>query len=146
MFQIGKRFVPALFALVCIASVAGYAFAQHSASDAYAAPAIKAKASSPPLSVYVGSWDHHEYALNCSDGSVRCSYFTGLLVTSTATVVHGIVYFGSDDHRVYALHSSDGSLLWKHDVLGAAVGSPTVVNGVIYEASSGGFVFALNAN
>ena len=64
--------------------------------------------------VFVGSDDHHMYALTGTDGKVQWKFKTGNKVQSTATVSHDgqSLYFGSNDGKLYALQANDGKLLW----------------------------------
>jgi outer membrane protein assembly factor BamB len=83
-------------------------------------------ASSPAIvgnSVYVGSWNGFEYALNATTGSVLWKTFLGkdddpacyppdLGVTSSAAVSNGVVYVGGGDSYWYALSAATGAVLW----------------------------------
>lgn len=72
--------------------------------------------------VYFGSWDDNEYALNAQNGSVEwatnlgsshCSVFGRPQgITSTATVENGTVYVGGGGPYWYALSATNGSVLW----------------------------------
>ena len=69
--------------------------------------------SSPALgtdgNVYVGSWDHHVYAINAKDGQELWSFQTGDQVRSSPAIgKDGTVYVGSEDHHVYALDGQSG--------------------------------------
>jgi outer membrane protein assembly factor BamB len=74
--------------------------------------------------VFIGSWDGYEYALNASTGAEQWATFIGksvkstcmppaLGVTSTATWHQGVVYVGGGDGYWYALNARNGSILWK---------------------------------
>ena len=74
--------------------------------------------------VYVGSWDGNEYALNGSTGAVIWQTALGtttdppcvpphLGVTSSATVINGVVYVGGGDAYWYALDANTGAVLWR---------------------------------
>jgi eukaryotic-like serine/threonine-protein kinase len=97
--------------------------------------------------VYIGSDDHHAYALNANTGAELGSYFMkGGGVDSGPAVANGVVYFGSADRHVYALNARTGAKLWSYLTGGAVFSSPTVANGAVYAGSRvDGKVFALNA-
>jgi len=84
-------------------------------------------AASPAIvggTVYVGSWDGYEYALDANSGSLKWKTFLGQTtapncqpslagITSSATVQNGVVYVGGGDAYWYALNAANGSVLWK---------------------------------
>ena len=75
--------------------------------------------------VYVGSWDGYEYALNATTGALQWRTFLGqtndpqcappnvLGVSSGAAVQNGVVYVGGGDSYWYALDATSGAILWK---------------------------------
>ncbi len=96
-------------------------------------------------SVYIGSDDHHVYALNASDGSTRWKFLTRGVVGSSPVVVDGVVYVGSRDYYLYALNARDGSLKWKYLTGDQVESTPTVRDGVVYFASNDAYLYALDA-
>ena len=100
--------------------------------------------------LYVGSWDGNEYALNTGTGALIWKQFLGITtdpgcnpasigVTSSATVSNGVVYVGGGDAYWYALDSATGNVLWKvytgdNSQAGAHYNwsSPLIVNGFAY--------------
>jgi eukaryotic-like serine/threonine-protein kinase len=68
---------------------------------------------------------------------------TGEAVSSSPTVVNGVLYVGSNDSSVYALDASTGQQIWAFQTGGAVSSSPTVVNGVLYVGSDDHNVYAL---
>ena len=98
---------------------------------------------------YVGSWDGNEYAMDTATGAVQWKTFLNqssvpacypwtLGISSTATVVNGVVYVGSGG-TFYALDATTGATLWSLPLAdnSPAVGnyiwaSPLVVNGYAY--------------
>jgi outer membrane protein assembly factor BamB len=73
--------------------------------------------------VYVGSWDGNEYAIDTGNGAKRWQTFLGttvdsnctppnLGVTSAAAVSNGVLYVGGGDSNWYALDANTGSVLW----------------------------------
>ncbi len=100
--------------------------------------------------VYIGSWDGYEYALNATTGALIWKTFLGqttssncnpstLGVTSTASVVNGVVYVLGGDANFYALNATTGAVLWTY-LLGdnSPTGglynwsSPLILNGSAY--------------
>ena len=107
-------------------------------------------ASSPTVvggTVYVGSWDGYEYALNAATGALVWKTFLGQTtapcypqlagVSSAADVENGVVYVGGGDSNWYALDAATGAILWKVFVGDNSRGwynwaSPLIYNGYAY--------------
>src|SRR5437016_6401840 len=84
-------------------------------------------AASPTIvggTVYVGSWDGYEYALDAATGTLKWKTYLGQTsvqgcnppqagITSTAAVLNGVVYVGGGDSYWYALDATTGATLWK---------------------------------
>jgi outer membrane protein assembly factor BamB len=63
------------------------------------------------------------------------TYKTGATVSSSPSVVDGVVYVGSLDRNLYALDAATGAFLWKYNILERndyVSSSPAVSNGVVY--------------
>jgi len=76
------------------------------------------------------------------------TYTTGLTVTSSPSVVDGVVYIGSLDRNLYALDATTGALLWKYDIgerNDYVSSSPAVSNGVVYVGGLKTKIHALDA-
>ncbi len=76
---------------------------------------------------------------------VLWNYTTGGAVSSSPSVVDGVVYIGSHDRNLYALDAFNGSLLWKYDTgerNDYVSSSPAVTNGVVY---IGGMKYKIHA-
>jgi outer membrane protein assembly factor BamB len=101
--------------------------------------------------VYIGSRDGYEYALDATTGALKWKTFLGVTtggstctqppagVTSTATVVNGVVYVGGGDAYWYALNASTGGVLWRvftgdNSITGGHYNwaSPLISNGFAY--------------
>ncbi len=73
--------------------------------------------------VFVGSWDGYEYALDSLTGYQKWKTYLGkttgnclpalIGITSSATVQNNIVYVGGGDSYWYALDAYTGNVLWK---------------------------------
>ncbi len=75
--------------------------------------------------VYFGSWNGYEYALNATTGALKWKTFLGsrpappdcfppsIGVTSTAAFQNGVIYVGGGDAYWYALDAATGKTLWK---------------------------------
>ncbi|MBV9173686.1 MAG: PQQ-binding-like beta-propeller repeat protein, partial [Chloroflexi bacterium] len=85
-------------------------------------------ASSPSIigsTVYVGSWDGYEYALDAATGTQKWRTFLGTTtadpicfppgagVSSAAAIQNGVVYLGGGDAYWYALDANTGAVLWR---------------------------------
>ncbi|MGO8956361.1 MAG: PQQ-binding-like beta-propeller repeat protein [Streptosporangiaceae bacterium] len=73
---------------------------------------------------YVGSWDGYEYAIDTTTGTLIWKTFLGLTndpacdpdvigITSSATVVGGVVYVGGGGQYWYALNAATGAVEWQ---------------------------------
>ncbi len=63
------------------------------------------------------------------------TYKTGATVTSSPSVVDGVVYVGSQDRNLYGLNATTGAPIWKYDTRernDIVSSSPAVSNGVVY--------------
>jgi eukaryotic-like serine/threonine-protein kinase len=69
--------------------------------------------------IYVGSLDHHLYALDARTGQERWRFATNGSILSAPIVADGLVYAGSLDGNVYLLNAETGQ-----EVQRFAVGSP----------------------
>ncbi len=67
--------------------------------------------------------------------SLLWTYKTGAPVTSSPSVVDGVVYVGSQDRNLYALNATTGAFLWNYNTMernDIVSSSPAVSNGVVY--------------
>jgi len=67
--------------------------------------------------------------------SLLWTYKTGAPVTSSPSIVDGVVYVGSHDRNLYALDAATGAFLWKYNTMERndyVSSSPAVSNGVVY--------------
>jgi len=103
--------------------------------------------------VFVGSYDGYEYALNVTTGAkiwsknlgqstaLNCSASPRGII-STATVANGVLYVGSGTQWYYALNAANGSVIWKFDDGNTSKffnwGSPLVEGGHLYLGRSSG--------
>jgi outer membrane protein assembly factor BamB/putative flippase GtrA len=86
---------------------------------------IAASATVVDGTVYFGSWDGYEYALDAMTGAFKWKTYLGKTVgrsdcnppkagvTSSAAVQGGVVYVGGGDAYWYALDAKTGAVLWK---------------------------------
>jgi outer membrane protein assembly factor BamB len=84
---------------------------------------IAAEAAIVNNTVYIGSWDGYEYALDALTGFLKWKTYLGTTtakcvplkigITSSATVQNNIVYVGGGDSYWYALDAYTGAILWK---------------------------------
>ena len=96
--------------------------------------------------VYVGSMDHHVYAIDRATGQQVWSVELGGSVPGDLTLSDGRLYVGVVDRRLHVLNAKDGSLAWQTDVLGGWVwGEVLVHEGGAYFGSLDGAVHAYDA-
>jgi outer membrane protein assembly factor BamB len=112
--------------------------------------------SSPALSggtVFIGSGDHHVYALDAASGALKWKFATGDVVHASPAVAGGVVYIGSWDRRLYALDAATGAMKWafvtgddpeQHNQIGIA-SSAAVAGGIVYFGCRDGHFYALDA-
>lgn len=103
--------------------------------------------------VFIGSGDHHVYALDAATGAQRWTFETGDVVHASPAVVNGVVYIGSWDAYFYALDAETGRLIWRFETgrdttiynqIGIA-SSAAVVDGVVLFGCRDGHFYALDA-
>lgn len=97
--------------------------------------------------VYVGSWDGYEYALNATTGALLWKTFLGQTtapcypqqagVSSGANINNGVLYVGGGDSNFYALDPTTGGILWSvfvgdHTKEWYNWSSPLIYNGYAY--------------
>ncbi len=76
--------------------------------------------------------------------SLTWNFSTQGSITSSPSVVDGVVYFGSQDKNVYAIGAWSGSLIWKYATGGVIESSPAVVNGKLYIGVDDGYLYCLD--
>lgn len=75
--------------------------------------------------IYVGSDDHHLYAINATDGKEAWTFDSGAAILSSPNVgPDGTVHFGSQNRRVYALDGVTGKSKWTRK--GAVAYTPAI--------------------
>ena len=86
---------------------------------------IAASATVVGYTVYIGSWDGYEYAIDSQTGVLNWKTYLGktvanpwcsppkLGITSTASYDNGTLYVGGGDSYWYALDAKTGHVLWK---------------------------------
>ena len=101
----------------------------------------------PDGTVYVGSEDLSEYAIDGRTGKKKWSFPTQGIVTSSAALgSNGMLYVGSQDGRLYALNAATGTKSWEFLTDGILYGSPTIGDdGTVYFGSWNGTFYALDA-
>jgi outer membrane protein assembly factor BamB len=99
--------------------------------------------------LYVGSADHHLYAINASQGGVLWAASTGGPISSSPTVANGVIYVGSEDGKVYAFQTgcsiefdTCARPIWTATTGGPITSSPAVADrdfgGTLYVGSTDG--------
>ena len=82
--------------------------------------------------LYVGSVDHHLYALDAASGELLWRYQLGAVGISVPTVADGL---DLNEGLLHALDSSSGELLWRNDIGRFGLVPAIVSNGVVYAAT-----------
>ena len=103
--------------------------------------------------LFIGSGDHHVYALDAETGGMKWKFRTGDVVHASPAVARGVVYIGSWDRNLYALDAWTGTKLWAfqtgddpelHNQIGIA-GSAAVAGGTVFFGCRDGHFYAVDA-
>ena len=105
---------------------------------------VRGSASHAGGAVYVGSYDHHVYALDETDGTVRWKFRTQRGVVSRPAVAGELLIFGSEDHNVYGVTRQQGRNAWTFRSTMPIRSSPRVDDKSCYIGSDDGFVYRLD--
>jgi outer membrane protein assembly factor BamB len=118
--------------------------------------AVRSSAALLEGTLYVGSSDHHLYAIDADTGNEVWRFAAGAAVTSSPAVDEERVVFADRDHTVYALARDDGSLRWKvetgadlplpwgHEGWDYFTASPTLLGDRVLVGSGDGNLYALD--
>ena len=89
------------------------------------------------------SSNDHIHALDPVTGELLWIYPIELGMTSTQSVVDGVVYVSSLDGYLYALDAASGELLWQYEIGAIGFSAPTAADGVVYVGTVEGDLYAL---
>jgi outer membrane protein assembly factor BamB len=93
--------------------------------------------------VYVGSMDHHLYAINRQTGAQEWKIDLGGSIPGSVVLADGLLFAGAVDQRLHVIKAEDGSELWQTPQLRAWVwGEALVHEGSVYFGTLGGQVYA----
>ncbi|MBN1399804.1 MAG: PQQ-like beta-propeller repeat protein [Anaerolineae bacterium] len=96
--------------------------------------------------VYVGSLDHHLYAIDRQTGAEAWQLDLGGSIPGSVTLADGLLFAGAVDQRLHVVRAEDGSEVWQTPQLGAWVwGEALVHEGRVYFGTLGGQVYAYDA-
>ena len=131
------------------APAAGYGTTQVSAKQAlFSFPTKGVIHSSPTLyedSLFIGSDDHHLYALDTLTGEQRWAFAAKDIVWSPPAVANELVYAGSYDNHMYALDADTGKPGWVRDMGNKVCSRPLVLDGAVYFGCHDTKVYSLDA-
>jgi outer membrane protein assembly factor BamB len=110
-------------------------------------PASESSALVVDRTVYLGTWDHHLYALNARTGRLRWRYQADDELNSAPAYAHGTVYVGSDGGRLHAVYARTGRLRWRAEALRREYfyATPTLAYGRVFIGNTDGTVYAFGA-
>jgi len=94
--------------------------------------------------IYLGSLDHHIYALSTEDGSLLWEYKAGGAIASSPTLGDGGLFFSAFD-GLYALEAETGSLRWHLPSRSWFWGRPLFSEGKVFAGSQEGRFYGLDA-
>ena len=97
--------------------------------------------------LYVTGGQNTLYALDALTGEKIWNFTTDNMISSSPTVVGGVVYVSNWDRNMYALDALTGAKIWNYTIGGEGEvdSSPAVADGVVYIGSGDNNVYALNA-
>ncbi|ACE82763.1 outer membrane protein assembly factor BamB family protein [Cellvibrio japonicus] len=101
--------------------------------------------------LYVGSSDHHVYALDAATGDQRWRFNTGAPVHSSPVYAGGNILIGNWETKLYALDAQTGSERWQfqggtdpqYSAMQGFTASPRVDSQRVYIGARDGFFYAL---
>lgn len=96
--------------------------------------------------LYVGSLDHHLYALNAKDGTYLWDIDLGGAIADTPLHNNGILYVGTFTSKLYAISTESHKIVNSFDTRGWVWGTPRIKDGVLYFGDLKGWVYALDAS
>ncbi len=95
--------------------------------------------------VYVGSMDHHVYAIDAVNGALVWKFRAeGGFFLSSPVISEGIIYIGSYDHNMYALDAETGKLAWKFRTSDKVMECACIHGDKIYFGSNDHNLYCLN--
>jgi outer membrane protein assembly factor BamB/tRNA A-37 threonylcarbamoyl transferase component Bud32 len=94
--------------------------------------------------LFIGSYDHNLYALDCSDGSFIWKFATEAGIASSACIHEGKILVGSEDGQLYAISQRTGQLIWSFATEGRIRSSARVEYGHAFIGSDDGNLYAIN--
>lgn len=103
--------------------------------------------------VFIGSGDHHFYAINKNNGQKIWEFKTDGAIHSSPFIHNNFVSFASADGALYALNKADGELIWKFNSEGEKryglwdyyLSSPVGDDNTIYWGCGDGNLYAIAA-
>ncbi|MHB1355458.1 MAG: outer membrane protein assembly factor BamB family protein [Anaerolineae bacterium] len=93
--------------------------------------------------LYIGSMDHHVYALNRETGAIVWEQDMGAAVPGSVSLADNVVYVGGVAKKLTALRSDTGEMLWEKALGQWVWGQAVVSNSVVYVGTLDGIVHAL---
>jgi outer membrane protein assembly factor BamB len=101
--------------------------------------------------LYVGSWDHHVYAVDAKTGRKKWSFQADEQVNTSAAYWKGTIYIATDGGSLYALSARSGKLRWRaqsNAKFGAReffYATPTVAYGRVFIGNTDGTMYVFGA-
>lgn len=93
--------------------------------------------------LYVGSLDHHLYALDAESGRVRWTVELGGGIPTTPAWAEGLIVVCCNDGRVYGVDPEARRVVWTIEVGAPLLTDPLVIQGAVFTGDSEGEVVAL---
>ncbi|MEK6221618.1 MAG: PQQ-like beta-propeller repeat protein [Chloroflexota bacterium] len=98
-------------------------------------------------SIYIGSMDHHLYALNAQTGkTIWSTDLGGTTVGTPAIAEDGTLYIGTFESEAYALDGETGDILWRVPTQGWVWAGPSLSedDSALYITDLDGYLYAVD--
>ena len=93
--------------------------------------------------LYVGSLNHHLYALDAETGAVRWELELGGGIATTPAWAEGLLIVGANDGKLYAIDPEQRAVVWAFDLGAAVLSDPLITDGLLVAAAHNGAVAVL---
>lgn len=94
--------------------------------------------------LYVGSADHHMYAISKDTGKIKWKFKTNNIIRATPVYHQGMIYFGSRDNYLYAVNAETGQEEWKWLAYNVIVSSAAIIEETLIVGSRDTYIYALD--
>lgn len=105
---------------------------------------VRGGASAAEGRAYIGSYDHHLYAIDLASGDIAWRFRANRGIVSRPLISGESVIVASEDHAVYALEAASGSLLWSFRTAMPVRSSAALYGDALVIGSDDGYCYCLD--